>query len=193
MLPLEDFDVTKQLMPGVMHDMFEGGFVVILHQVLKGLISEGIFTLFDFYRVAQFKVGFNDEKYKPEELPRNFAKDQRALKSTASQKWCLFRLLPLMLASSIPEGNAHREVYLMYREIADMVLVPQVPLEFLPYLRDRIQAFLRAFSELYTSATVTPKLHCLEHYPRLIQEYGPLQQYWCMRFESKHQYFKNVE
>lgn len=192
MLALRDFDVTKQLMPDVMHDMFEGGFAVVLHQVLKGLTSEGTLTLFDFNRVAQFKVGFNDKKNKPEELPSNFAKDQRALKGTASQKWCLFRLLPLMLASSIPEGNAHWEVYLMYREITDMILAPQVPVDFLSYLRDRIQAFLRAFSELYTPATVTPKLHYLVHYPRFIQEYRPLQQYWCMRFESKHQYFKNV-
>ncbi|KAM7313614.1 hypothetical protein ISCGN_003467 [Ixodes scapularis] len=192
MIALEAFDVTKKVMPDVMHDMFEGGFAVVLHQVLKGLTSEGTLTLLDFNRVALFKVGFNDKKNKPEELPSNCAKDQRALKGTASRKWCLFRLLPLMLASSIPEGNAHWEVYLMYREITDMVLAPQVPVDFLPYLRDRIQAVLRAFSELYTSAALTPKLHYLVHYPRLIQEYGPLQQYWCMKFESKHEYFKNV-
>ncbi|KAG0422080.1 hypothetical protein HPB47_002071, partial [Ixodes persulcatus] len=86
MLPLKDFGVTKQLMPDVMHDMFEGGFAVPLHQVLKGLNLEGTLTFYDFNSVAQFKVGFNDKKKKPEGLPSNFAKDQRALKSTASQK-----------------------------------------------------------------------------------------------------------
>ncbi|XP_040071459.1 uncharacterized protein LOC115308493 [Ixodes scapularis] len=192
MLSLEDFDVTKQLMPDIMHDMFEGGFAVVLHYVLQGLIQEGTLALSDLEKVAKFKFGFNDRKNKPEPLSVNFTKDHRALRGTASQKWCLFRLLPLMMASSIPEGNAHWELYLKYREITDMILAPEVPTDFVPYLEDRIQGFLKDFSETYPSASVPPKLHYLVHYPRIIREYGPLQQYWCMRFEAKHQYFKGL-
>ncbi|KAG0439852.1 hypothetical protein HPB47_016507 [Ixodes persulcatus] len=108
MLALESFDITKQLIPDVMHDMFEGGFAVVLHYTLQGVLSDGILTLSDFGKVATFK------------------------------------------------------------------------------------AFLRVFSELYDAASVPPKLHYLVHYPRIIERYGPLQQYWCMRFEVKHQYFKSM-
>ncbi|KAG0414409.1 hypothetical protein HPB47_008432 [Ixodes persulcatus] len=121
----ESFDITKQLMPDVMHDMFEGGFAVVLHYTLQGLTSDGILTLSEFGK-----------------------------------------------------GNSHWEVYLMYREIVNMVLAPIIPAEFLPYLEDRIQAFLW--------------LYYLVHYPRIIERYGPLQRYWCMRLEAKHQYFKSM-
>ncbi|XP_042148673.1 uncharacterized protein LOC121837191 [Ixodes scapularis] len=65
MLALENFDITKQLMPDIMHDMFEGGFAVVLHYTLQGLTSDGILTLSDFSKVATFKVGFNDKKIGP--------------------------------------------------------------------------------------------------------------------------------
>lgn len=39
---------------------------------------------------------------------------------------------------------------------------------------------------------ITPKCHYLIHYATLIEQYGPLRLLWCMRFESKHQYFKMV-
>ncbi|XP_040069990.1 uncharacterized protein LOC120842871 [Ixodes scapularis] len=161
MLALGHFDVTKQLMPDLMHDLFEGGVALVLHHVLQGLVSEGTLELADFKKVAAFKG-------------------------------CLFRLLPQMLASNLPEGNAHWDLYLRYREIVDMVLATEVPAGFLPYLEDQIQDFLRAYHDLYPSASVTAKLHYMVHYPRIISEFGPLRQFWCMRFEEKHQYFKSM-
>ncbi|KAH9379724.1 hypothetical protein HPB48_009131 [Haemaphysalis longicornis] len=35
-------------------------------------------------------------------------------------------------------------------------------------------------------------MHFMIHYPRIISQLGPLTQYWCMRFEAKHQYFKRL-
>ncbi|CAN8015608.1 unnamed protein product, partial [Ixodes persulcatus] len=172
MLALEHFDVTKQLLPDVMHDLFEGGMALVLHHVLQGLVSEGTLVLTDLKKVASFKVGFHDKKNKPEDLHPNIIKDCHALKGTASQKWCLFRLLPLILASRIPEGNVHWDLYLQYREIVDIVLATQMPSETLPYLEDRIQNFLQTYHELYPSASVTVKLHYLIHYPRIISEFG---------------------
>lgn len=49
-----------------------------------------------------------------------------------------------------------------------MVFAPIISAEFLPYLEDRIQAFLRVSSDLYTSASVSPTLHYLVHYPQII-------------------------
>ena len=39
---------------------------------------------------------------------------------------------------------------------------------------------------------LTPTCHFLIHYPRLMLMYDPLRSLWCMRFEGKHQYFKNL-
>ena len=39
---------------------------------------------------------------------------------------------------------------------------------------------------------MSPECHYLVHYPRLMCMYGPLHSLWCMQFEGKHQYFKNL-
>lgn len=44
----------------------------------------------------------------------------------------------------------------------------------------------------FSSVSVPCKLHYLTHYPSYILKYGPLVNLWAMRFESKHQYFKDV-
>ncbi|EZA46913.1 hypothetical protein X777_00712, partial [Ooceraea biroi] len=33
---------------------------------------------------------------------------------------------------------------------------------------------------------LTPKFHFMVHYWRIIHNYGPLRNFWCMRFEGKH-------
>ena len=35
-------------------------------------------------------------------------------------------------------------------------------------------------------------MHHMVHYPFYIKQFGPLLPLWCMRFEGKHAYFKNV-
>nr|XP_047139729.1 uncharacterized protein LOC105845782 isoform X3 [Hydra vulgaris] len=61
----------------------------------------------------------------------------------------------------------------------------------LSYLQLLVESFVQTFVELYPGK-LTPKLHFLLHYPRLIADYGPLRYLWCMRFEAKHQYFKKL-
>ncbi|KAL1472342.1 hypothetical protein MTO96_039402 [Rhipicephalus appendiculatus] len=71
-----------------------------------------------------------------------------------------------------------------------MLLAEEVPTAWIPYLQLQIKTFLEHFKSCYPDAAVTPKMHYLVHYPRIIAELGPLTQFWCMRFEAKHQYFK---
>lgn len=83
-------------------------------------------------------------------------------------------------------------MYLLLREVVDILLADELPAQSLSYLEIKIQQFLRAFVTCYPSAQLIPKLHYLIHYHRMISLFGPLKQVWCMRFEAKHQYFKNV-
>ena len=36
-------------------------------------------------------------------------------------------------------------------------------------------------------------MHHLVHYPSYIRMFGPLNQYWCMSYEAKHSYFKQLQ
>ena len=64
-----------------------------------------------------------------------------------------------------------------------------IHVESVAYLKTLIRDFLSEFKQTF-NAVIVPKLHYLVHCPRLILTLGPLINYWCMRFESKHQYFK---
>ncbi|XP_064462995.1 uncharacterized protein LOC135373883 [Ornithodoros turicata] len=192
LLALNYFDVTAQLPPDLMHDIFEGSLAYVIHHVLQGLVADCVLRPSDIEKVVHFRYGVNDKKNRPEAISETFLRDYHALRGTASQKWCLFRLLPLIIGSSIPEGNDHWCIYLAFREVVDLLLAEEVPIECVPYLEVRIQDFLIAFVAQYTSARLIPKLHYLIHYPRFIVHFGPLKHYWCMRFEGKHQYFKTI-
>ncbi|CAN7988318.1 unnamed protein product [Ixodes hexagonus] len=132
------------------------------------------------------------KKNKPVAMNRSFLTSKANLKGTASEKWCLLRLLGLNLGDLVPEGDADWELYLQFREIVDIVFATVIPCEYLPHLETTVQTFLVDFAQRYGAAAITPKMHYLVHYARLIRELGPLSQFWSMRFEPKHQYFKSL-
>lgn len=68
------------------------------------------------------------------------------IKQTASQMWCLIRLLPLMIGEYVPQGDRRWEVYLMLRDIVEHLFNP-VTTEASTYVletmvRDHHQSFL---------------------------------------------------
>lgn len=130
------------------------------------------------------------KKNKPVPLSEKVLKNS-GIVGSASQKWCLFRILPFLVAHRIPEDSSYWRVYLLCREIADIVMAPAVKKESLPLLDQLVSEFLLSMTEQFGSV-VTPKCHYLIHYSRLMLSYGPLHSLWCMRFEGKHQYFKHV-
>lgn len=42
------------------------------------------------------------------------------------------------------------------------------------------------------SVSLTPKEHLITYYPMIIKNVGPPREYWTMRFESKHAFFKDL-
>jgi hypothetical protein len=55
-----------------------------------------------------------------------------------------------------------------------------------------IEEFLSHFKILYPEKRITPKFHFLLHYPHEFWRRGPLIAFWCMRYEAKHSYFKQL-
>ncbi|XP_064464354.1 uncharacterized protein LOC135375612 [Ornithodoros turicata] len=192
LLQIPGFDVTQQLLPDAMHDILEGGIAFVLKHVLKSLAVSEVITATSLSIVSTFKYGFHDSKSKPAPLPASFLTPTGSLRGTASQKWCLFRLLPQMIGHLVPEGNPAWAGYLQYRHIVDIILAGKVPKDSTTYLEVEIEAFLKKFMEVFPDKKLIPKMHFLVHYPRFMRMYGPPRMFWSMRFESKHSYFKNI-
>lgn len=77
------------------------------------------------------------------------------------------------------------------REIGEILLSDSIPADILGYLRYLIHEHHTLLRKL-APTNITPKFHFLIHYPSIIQQHGPPKRYWTMRFESKHQYFKDL-
>ncbi|KAG0416799.1 hypothetical protein HPB47_006129, partial [Ixodes persulcatus] len=134
MLELPYFDVTRQLPPDLMHDILEGGFETVLRPVLKALVDDGILAYSDLDYITSFEYGQNDKKNKPVGMNRSFLTNKANLKGTASEKWCLLRLLSVILGNLVPEGNPDWELYLQFREIVDLSFATVIPSKYLPFL-----------------------------------------------------------
>eukprot|EP00112_Aurelia_sp_Birch-Aquarium-sp1_P011911 Seg250.10 transcript_id=Seg250.10/GoldUCD/mRNA.D3Y31 product="hypothetical protein" protein_id=Seg250.10/GoldUCD/D3Y31 len=189
---LECFKVTQSFPPDAMHDVLEGVVPHLLHEVICGLVNERVVTLGQInFEIENFKYGKNDRKNKPVQLSKSFCHADSTVTGSAAEKWCLFRLLSLMIGSCIQKRSEHWELYLLLRKIVDIIFAPVVERSWLPYLQDLVENFQQEYAKLYPQKYV-PKVHFLVHYAQHIRQFGPLRRLWCMRFEAKHKYFKNV-
>ena len=112
------------------------------------------------------------------------------LTGTASQKLCLLRMLPLIIGPKVPTENEVWRLLTLCRQIVDISLSPQVQVEDLV----KLEGLIAEHNHLYGkySPSFPSKFHFLVHYPNLIRKYGPLRNFWCMRFEAKHQNLKRL-
>ena len=189
---LEMFDPITSLPPDVMHDIFEGLMPINVEVVIRGLVNAKIITIKHLNGIIEsFPYGPSDVSDKPITFPADFVKKRRSSAGKAIEKWCLFRLLTVMIGELIPVDNEFWELHLLCKEICAIILAPVVEEAWISYLAFLISRHHCLLAKL-DPAAFKPKVHFLVHYPRLILLYGPLRNLWCMRFEAVHQYFKQM-
>ncbi len=69
---------------------------------------------------------------------------------------------------------------------------PVIERGMLPYLSGVTESYLLKFKDTFGAEKFIPKHHFLMHTPSVIRKFGPLRNFWCMPFETKHQYFKKL-
>lgn len=183
--------ITHLFPPDVMHDVLEGVIPFVLKNILNEMIREKMLTLGQLnYAIDNFSYGWNNKRSKPQPISERSLKRGGQLSGSASEKWTLLRLLPELIGSLIVP-NKYWDLYLLLREVVDIVMAPVVRKSWMPYLEEKITEFLVTFDSLFKGTSI-PKMHYLVHYPQLMRLYGPLVHLSCMRFEAKHQYFKKL-
>ncbi len=186
------FQVTTTFPLDIMHDILEGAMPLLLTLMLTDFHREKIISISQVNdELKAFPFGKNDIKSKPVLQPLTLPSGTSNILGIAIEKWCLFRILPYVIGHYIPTDDERWKLYLVLREIAEYLFAPSISKEILPYLNWLIEQFLQTFTALYPGK-MTPKLHYMTHYSRLISQFGPLRYLWGMRFESKHLYFKKL-
>lgn len=187
---LDYFDTTTAFPPDVMHDLLEGVIPLVMKLVISKAHAEKHVTIREINEeMNKMCFGQNDKVNKPVQLSERL--HIVGISGSASQKWCLFRLLPFLLAQRVPNDCTYWNVFLLCREIVEIVMAPKVRKDSLLLLNTLVEEFLMEMKNVFGDV-ITPKCHYLTHYARLMQMYGPLRLLWCMRYEGKHQYFKKV-
>ena len=142
-------------------------------------------------KLQSFAFKQTDYKNKPRTLPNDVIQSNGKVSLSASEAWCLFRLLPLILFDLVLEDNNAWQLYALLSEIFEIVFAPRFEKHILSHLHLLINKFYSSFAA-EAPAYLKPKFHFLLHYPRLMSLYGPLRNLWCMRFEQFHQKLKKI-
>ncbi|CAF1395926.1 unnamed protein product [Rotaria sordida] len=130
---LINFDPTQCFPGDIMHDFFEGVCPLIVIAMLKEASNLKLITYAGIQeRTESFSYGAFDSLDRPQPIQvKHFHKN--CINGTAAQKYCLFRLFPIVFADITARLKTFK-IYLVLREMLDMVLALPVRKSWLPYI-----------------------------------------------------------
>lgn len=189
---LQHFHVTSGYPPDVLHDLLEGVVPLELALSFQDFIKKKYFSLVELNTcIQQFPYKWSDQTNRPHVIPSHFAK-KRTVGGNAHENWCLLRLLPLIIGLKVPEDDEVWQMLMTLKDIVELAVAPVHTEQSICYLGTLISEHRNRYLEVFPQEKLLPKHHFLEHYPELIQEFGPLAALWTMRFEAKHSFFKKI-
>lgn len=190
------FDVCEQFPQDIMHVFLEGVLAYEFKYLLRHYIEEeSTLNLHDLNQEIQtFSYGYSHIKDKPciikaTDLDRQSSSN---LGQGAANMWLLAQVLPIILRKFVTTDSQHWECFSSLLEIMGIAFSTHISLETIVYLKSAIKNHLLLFKNVFPEAPIIPKQHFLMHIPSQILKFGPLIRSWCMRFEGKHAYFKDL-
>lgn len=189
---LNHFHFVSGYPPDLLHDLFEGIIPRELALCVHIFTKKKYFSLTVLNNlITQFPYKGSDKANSPKAIPQTYIQ-RRTIGGNAHENWALIRCLPLIVGSRVPEDDFAWQILLTLKDIVELVVSPVHTAETIAFLDSKISEHRDRFLAVFPEERLTPKHHFLEHYPRLIEEYGPLVGVWTMRFEAKHSFFKQV-
>ena len=115
-----------------------------------------------------------------------------SVKMKAVETSNFIRLLPILLGDFVPEDDPVWGILINFVRLVQLQLSPVFNGEECQLLADLTEEFLSSFYSHFGDVNVKPKSHFLVHYPTQILETGPPVDHDTVRFEGKHNHFKEV-
>lgn len=84
--------------------------------------------------------------------------------------WLLGRLLPILIGSSVPEGDEKWQNFLLLLDMVEILFARQITEDTPGVLHQLIEEHHTNFTRLYPDQSVIPKMHFLVHTPRIMNE-----------------------
>lgn len=191
---INNFHVTHNRAPDVMHDLLEGVCPLELKLVLAELINKDYFTIETFNaRIISYNYGLPDKRNKPCPYTMDaLRRPDGAPGQNAGQMWCLMRHIPLILGDLVPLEDDHWELLLSLLDCMDIIFSPIISRGETIYLEQLIADHHKLYLHLFPNRHLKPKHHFMTHYPSATLLYGPLIHLWVMRFEAFHNFSRRL-
>lgn len=187
---LKHFHVCQSgLPPCIGHDLFEGVVRYDMPLYIRYFVTEKGWFTYEYLnnRISTMKYNAHDLRNKPAKVSSPSDK----LGGHALQNWTLVRLLPVFVGMKVANtSDPVWETFVKLMELTDLLMAPTITPAQVAYLKVLIEDYITSRSIIFSTNKLRPKHHYMLHYSQLIQEFGPLCHVWTMRFEGKHQYFK---
>lgn len=178
-----------------MHDILEGVVPMCIKHVLKYFIVEKKNFTVDYLneRIHSFDYGLIEKKNKPS---ANFTiamlnSSDNSIKQYAIQSWTLLRALPFLIYEKVSFTHSqHMHLLYLVEKIIEIVFTVEISKHMLLQLEEYIYSHDRLFMTLFPQISKINKFHHLSHYVTSIEQIGPMALNSCLRYETKHQFFK---
>lgn len=188
---IENFHVTDNFSVDIMHDILEGVAHYDLLRILKQFIYIDQFFDIKFFNNRISSLDLATSSNKPPEIKEETLLSGTKLRYSASEMCILVFHLNCLVGDMIPRDNKHWNLYLTLREILLILVTRKADESTSKLLESMISDHHDQFKKLFAE-DLRPKFHFTTHYPYIMNNIGPLQNISSMRFEAKHQQFKEI-
>lgn len=196
LLDINYFDVTKALVPDLMHVVHEGVLEFVCRLVLIHVIKEeGTLTLPEVNaRIQALSKAF--ERDRPGVILDDHLSPKKKLRQSACQMRVLSLILPFALQKKMDSGEMcfagnrdYLDCLLSLTKVLNFCLAYEFHVSDVPLLRQKIKVFHDKLLRLVPDISMA-KAHFLHHLADQIELQGGIRQVACFRFEAHHRLFK---
>jgi hypothetical protein len=194
LLRIDGVDITKLLIHDPMHVLLEGIDHLVLKHSLRYFITRNYLSLEAINSaIENFEYQNEQLRDKPSRIEQSALNaKQNNLRQTAAGMMNLILLFPFMWGHHVPKADQVWRNLVLLRKIHILSLSPICNNDTKINLKYVIAEHHYNFFRLFPTASMTPKMHYLLHFPEQLELHGPLRMHWTMRFESKHSEFKSM-
>ena len=186
-----DFDICTSLLHDTMHDLIEGVCISELKYLLNYATKEKRIDLSKINkRILGFEYFFVDKDDKPNAISENHIVNG-SFPLSAGQMITLVLNLPFLLGDLFNRFDEHWLNFINLNQILNLVFSFFYDQTTLDDLNSKTREYLENFHLLYSSASITPKMHYLTHLTAQMENFGPLRQHACFRCEAKNGVLKS--
>lgn len=172
-----------------MHDILEGICRYGMAKILNNLIDKYKFFTLEVLNERICTTSSSRGNNITPVLKYEVIKNKKIILS-ASEMHYLVENLVIFVGDLVPIGNPIWKLYLMLRQITNIVLLDIISDEIITFFESVVSQYLKLYLELFDNK-LKIKHHNLLHYSSLMRKFGPLKYMSSIRFEGKHKMFKS--